>query len=90
MNMRQCKPTSTPIGVNDKLQDDAGEACSDAGIFRSLIGRLLYVTHTRPDICFTINYLSRFMNQPHKNHFTAAKSVVRYIAGTKELGLWYS
>lgn len=90
MNMTHCKPTSTPMGVNDKLQDDAGELCSDPGNFRSLIGKLIYVTHTRPDICFAVNYLSRFMNQPCKNHFTAAKRVARYLAGTRELGLWYS
>lgn len=90
MNMAKCKPSMTPMGVNEKLQDDGSEDCSDPGMFRSLIGRLLYITHTRPNVCFAVNYLSRFMNQPRKSHFIATKRVVRYLAGSRELGLWYS
>ncbi|XP_039128913.1 uncharacterized mitochondrial protein AtMg00810-like [Dioscorea cayenensis subsp. rotundata] len=90
MNMKLCKPVSTPLAVNEKLEEGDSDKFSDPGTYRSLIGKLLYVTHTRPDIVFPVNYLSRFMNQPSKIQFIVAKRVVRYLAGTKTLGLWYS
>lgn len=90
MNMKHCKPVSTPLAVNEKLEDNDTDKFTDPGIFRSLIGKLIYITHTRPDISFSVNLLSRFMNQPSKLQFSAAKCVVRYLTGTKQLGLWYS
>ncbi|XP_039133273.1 secreted RxLR effector protein 161-like [Dioscorea cayenensis subsp. rotundata] len=59
-------------------------------MYRSLVGKLLYLTHSRLDICFSVSYLSRFLNSPSNVHFTIAKRVVRYIAGTRNYGLWYS
>lgn len=90
MNMKLCKHIMSPMAVNEKLQDDASETCSDPRLCRSLIGKLLYVTRSWPDICFAVNFLSQFMNQPSKNYFTATKRVVRYLVGTRELGLWYT
>ncbi|XP_039115486.1 uncharacterized protein LOC120250711 [Dioscorea cayenensis subsp. rotundata] len=85
-----CNPVSTPLAVNEKLEEGDSDKFSDPGTYRSLIRKLLYVTHTRPDIIFPVNYLSRFMNQPSKIQFIATKQVVRYLTGTKKLGLWYS
>lgn len=72
MNMKLCKHVKALMGVNEKLQDDGSEACSDPGMFRSLIGKLLYVTYSQPNICLPVNFLSRFMNKPNKNQFTIA------------------
>ncbi|XP_073300640.1 secreted RxLR effector protein 161-like [Primulina huaijiensis] len=58
-------------------------------IYRSLVGSHIYVTHTRPDISFAIGVVSRFMHDPSKVHFTAAKRILRYLLGTKKLGLHY-
>lgn len=90
LNMRYYKPAVTPMGVNDKPQENSDDLFVDQRMYRSLIGKLLYLTHTRPDICFSVSYLSRVLNQPSNAHFSAAKRVVRYLAGTRDYGLWFS
>ncbi|KAJ0868636.1 putative RNA-directed DNA polymerase [Helianthus annuus] len=85
--MDHCKVVSTPI--NDKLQaDDGGEAADEYG-FRSLVGGLIYLTHSRPDIAYAVGIISRYMQRPSVYHMGAAKRVLRYVAGTINLGLWY-
>ena len=56
--------------------------------YKSLIGRLIYLTHTRPDITFSVGVVSRFMHSPSKHHLRAVKKILRYIAGTT--GILYS
>lgn len=85
-----CKPAATPTNVGEKLQLNDGAEMDDAITFRSLVGGLIYLTHTRPDIAFSVGVISRFMQQPSKVHFGAAKRVLRYIAGTMDYGIWYS
>ncbi|XP_022157811.1 uncharacterized protein LOC111024427 [Momordica charantia] len=63
---------------------------TDATKLRSLIGGLIYLTHTRPDIAFSVGVIFRFMQHPSNNHFGAAKRVLRYIAGKMKYGIWYS
>jgi len=55
-----------------------------------LVGGLIYLTHTRPDIAYHVGVISRFMQQPSKVHYGAAKRVLQYIAGTLDFGIWYS
>ena len=85
--MENCKPVSTPMTVGLKLSKDDGAAQTDGKVYRSLIGSLLYLTATRPDIVFTVNYLSRFMQSPSQIHFVAAKRVLRYLKGTLDFGM---
>lgn len=80
---------STPKGVNDRLKNDEAEEFANPRIYRSLAGKLIYLTYTQPDICYVVNYLLRYMNYPSKDHFSAAKRVVRYLAGIVEYGLWF-
>ncbi|XP_058008512.1 uncharacterized mitochondrial protein AtMg00810-like [Hevea brasiliensis] len=61
----------------------------DARSFRSLVGGLIYLTSTRPDISFTVGVISKFMHCPSKHHFGVAKRVLRYIVGTVDFGIWY-
>lgn len=61
----------------------------DNNMYRSLIGSLLYLTASRPDILYVVNLLSRFMHSPRETHFTAAKRVLRYIKGTSTLGIFF-
>ncbi|XP_019055103.1 PREDICTED: uncharacterized protein LOC109115474 [Nelumbo nucifera] len=89
-NMLNCKVKTTPMNVNEKLQLEDGTEPADARYVRSLVGGLIYLTHTRPDIDFSVGVLSRFMHSPSKHNLGAAKRVLRYIAGTLEFGLWYS
>lgn len=61
----------------------------DESLYRSLIGCLLYLTATRPDLMYATSLLSRFMTNPSENHFRAAKRVLRYIKGDPGLGVWF-
>ena len=61
----------------------------DCTIYRQLIGSLLYLTHSRPDICYAMNYVSRYMQQPHDLHWKAAKRILQYIQGTRTYDIHY-
>ncbi|XP_039135523.1 uncharacterized mitochondrial protein AtMg00810-like [Dioscorea cayenensis subsp. rotundata] len=89
LNMKQYRHADTPMGINEKFLDEDEAKFIDAKVYRSLIGKLLYVVHTRPDICYAVNFLSRFMSRPNVKHLCAAKRVVKYLAGTLKLGLFY-
>jgi hypothetical protein len=58
-------------------------------IYRQLIGCLMYLTNTRPDICFVVNTLSQYMVDPRKEHWIAAEHILKYLKGTIEYGLQY-
>ena len=58
-------------------------------MYRQLIGSLMYLTNTRPDICFAVNALSQFMCEPRQIHWIAAKHVLRYLRGTVGYSLRY-
>lgn len=88
-NMHQCKPVPTPMNSSLKLQTQDWSGKTDAGTYRSLIGRLIYLTHSRPDISFSVGVLSRFMNSPTKYHMGAAKRILRYLGGTTSYGILY-
>jgi hypothetical protein len=72
-----------------KLSKFEGGEMVDNTIYRQLIGSLIYLTNTRPDLSYAVSILSRFMQQPRDNHWNAAKRVLRYIQGTKDFGLLY-
>ena len=76
--------------TNEKLQVEDGTEAVNPSLYRSIIGGLNYLTHTRPDIMYSVNVLSRFMHKPTRLHLGAAKRVLRYVAGTVDFGLWYS
>lgn len=86
----ECKVAPTPMNMNEKLQVEDGTGKEDGSFYRSLVGGLIYLTHTRPDIAFSVGVVSRFMHSPTKHHFGAAKRIMRYVAGTVEYGIWYS
>lgn len=88
--MHNCKVATTPMNTNEKLQLEDGTEPTHPSYYRSLIGGLNYLTHTRPDIMYSVSVLSRYMHSPTMQHLGAAKRVLRYIAGTSEFGLWYS
>ena len=89
-NMHNCKAVGTPMITNEKLQVEDGTEAVNPSLYRSIIGGLNYLTHTRPDIMYSVNVLSRFMHKPTRLHLGAAKRVLRYVAGTIDFGLWYS
>lgn len=88
--MTECNPLSTPMEQNLKLTSIEGKEFEDATKYRQLVGSLIYLTTTRPDISFTIGILSRFMQKPCEGHWSAAKRVLRYLKGTQDLGIKYT
>jgi Reverse transcriptase (RNA-dependent DNA polymerase)/gag-polypeptide of LTR copia-type/Integrase core domain/GAG-pre-integrase domain/Domain of unknown function (DUF4219)/Zinc knuckle len=89
-NLGNCNAVSTPMNAKEKLIKEDGSPLADAAKYRSLVGGLIYLTHTRPDISFPVGVVSRFMHNPTRHHMGAAKRILRYIAGTVEFGLWYA
>lgn len=89
-SLLNCKPAVTPMNMNEKLQLEDGTEEANAKNFRSLVGGLIYLTHTRPEIAFAVGVISRFMQNPTKHHLGAAKRILRYVAGTANYGIWYT
>ena len=84
------RPTQFPMEQNLKLTTTDGELLNDATKYRRLVGRLIYLTVTRPDIVYSVQTLSQFMHEPRKPHWDAALRVLRYIKGTPGQGLLFS
>ncbi|PNX92176.1 putative copia-type protein [Trifolium pratense] len=83
------KPAPTPLDPSIKLHQDTSAAYEDIGGYRRLVGKLLYLTTTRPDIAFAVQQLSQFLSSPTITHYDTACRVVRYLKGTPGRGLFY-
>ena len=81
------KPCPFPIEENYKLALAAGPPLTDARRYRPLVGRLIYLTITRPDLCYAVHILSQFMQNPRDEHMHAASRVLRYVKGTPDCGI---
>lgn len=94
------KPVSTPMDFNQRLtshefDEVTGSSSTDPLLedvesYQRLVGRLLYLTMTRPDIAYIIQVLSQFMHKPKQSHMTAALRVIKYIKNAPGLGLFMS
>lgn len=82
-----CKPSGFPIDQNHQLAKADGELLADLGTYRRLVGRLIYLAATRPDLTYAIHVLAQFMNAPREEHWLAALKVVRYLKGTLGQGI---
>ncbi|XP_058222244.1 uncharacterized mitochondrial protein AtMg00810-like [Rhododendron vialii] len=85
-----CCPASSPMEQHLKLSTDFGDPISDPSSYRWLIGRLIYLTISRPDITFAVNLLNQFMHTPWVPHFDAAIRILRYLKGSVSHGLLFS
>jgi hypothetical protein len=84
------KPVKFPMEQNLKLSKDEGDLFSDSTSYRRLVGRHLYLTITRPNLAFSIQILSQFMDKPRQPHLEAAHRVLRYIKQALTQGLIFS
>ncbi|WVZ59946.1 hypothetical protein U9M48_010027 [Paspalum notatum var. saurae] len=87
--LTDCNPALTPMEERLKLSRDSTAEEVDATQYRRLVGSLRYLVHTRPDLAFSVVYVSRFMQRPTTEHQQAVKRIIRYVAGTLDHGLYY-
>ncbi|GJT14826.1 hypothetical protein Tco_0873532 [Tanacetum coccineum] len=80
---------NTPMSSDTKLMKDEECKSVDSTKYRGMIGSLLYLTTSRPDIMFSVCLCARFQEAPKTSHLEAVKRIFRYIKGTTHLGLWY-
>lgn len=66
---------------NIKLRKDKGELFHDPALYRKLVGKLIYVTDTRPDLSYSVNLLSHFMDTPWVPHYDAVVKILKYVKG---------
>ncbi|KAK8954463.1 hypothetical protein KSP39_PZI002722 [Platanthera zijinensis] len=84
-----CRPARTPMDTNHRLHAESGDPLPDPSQYQRLVGRLIYLTNTRPDISFSVGVLSQFMHSPTTAHLEAARRVLRYLKHAPGLGLFY-
>ena len=89
-NLLGCKPASIPMDPSVKLSTEDGALLENPEVYRRLIGKLLYLTFTRPDITFAIHRLCQFAALPLAPHLHTAYKVLHYLKGTVGQGLFYS
>ena len=87
--MHGCKPVDTPLPGGCRKEDATSAEVVDATVYRQLVGSLIYLVNTRPDICYAVNQISQAMVKPTKLFWKAGKHVLRYLRGTSGYGLWY-
>ena len=85
--MIDSKAMATPMASNLKLLSDTSSESVDATMYRQMIGSLMYLMNTRPDIFFVVNTLSQFLTDLIHVHLIAAKHILRYLRGTIDYGL---
>eukprot|EP00253_Pinus_taeda_P003559 PITA_03559 len=80
-HMEDCKPAPSPFQSGVKLSVSCTYPEVDATLYRQLVGKLLYLTHTRPDLSFVVGLVARFMQNHRESHWKAAKRILRYVRG---------
>ncbi|KAL8110234.1 hypothetical protein AgCh_026086 [Apium graveolens] len=88
--MMGCNPTKYPMDPKEQIDKDEGGKAVDVTQYKSTIGGLRYLVHTRLDIAYAVGIASRYMEKPTMVHQNAVKRILRYVQGTLHFGLVYS
>ena len=88
-NLTDNKVCSTPMKLNLKLQRDDDTLISDPTLYQRLVGSLIYLTITRPDISFVVQVVSQFVSQPRHHHLSALHQIICYLKGTSDRGIFF-
>ena len=87
--MEESNSIHSPIVTGFKLFKNENGVNVDATFFKQMVGSLMYLTSTRPDLMFVVSLISRYMGQPTKLHLQTAKRVLRYLRGITNLRIFY-
>ena len=90
MGLLECKPADTPIVQNHKLGECTDQAPIDKERYQRLVGKLIYLSHTRPNIAYAVNVMSQFMHCPNEEHMYAVIRILRYLKSSLKKGLMFS
>ena len=77
--MLDCKPTETPIEMNHRLGILPNQTPTNKGRYQLLVGRLIYLSQTRPDIAYAVSVVSQFMHSPSEEHIDVVYRILRYF-----------
>ncbi|KAJ9565578.1 hypothetical protein OSB04_001544 [Centaurea solstitialis] len=87
--LQSCNSVRNPIVPESKLvKEDGGNRC-DRLLYKQMVGCLMYLGASRPDLAYVLSIISRFMECPYESHMMAVQRVFRYIKGTTDYGVWY-
>jgi len=84
-----CKSASTPLEPNWKNREGKEEHPMDKGMYQRLVGKLIYLSHTRPDITYVVGIVSQFMHSLTGMHLEATYHILKYLKGTPGKGLLF-
>lgn len=84
-----CKPSNLPMDPNLKLNLHDGDLLPDPSVYKRLIGRLIYLTISRPDISFSVNRLSQYMKEPRVPHLNVVHHLLQYLKSTPGQSLFF-
>ena len=87
-NMGQCNSVQNPMVPGFKLTRDEGVRV-DGTFYKQIVGSLMYLTATQPDLMFVLSLISKYMERPTESHLMAAKRILRYVKGTSSFGMFY-
>ncbi|GJU15384.1 retrovirus-related pol polyprotein from transposon TNT 1-94 [Tanacetum coccineum] len=88
--MDSCDPVDIPMVEKSKLDEDTQGKAVDPTHYRSMVGTLMYLTSSRPDLVYAVCMCARYQARPTEKHLHAVKTIFRYLRGTVNQGLWYS
>ena len=87
--MMASKPVATPIKQNHRLSEELGKKKVDRQMYQRLVGRLIYLAHTRPDMTYSMSVISQFMHDPREIHLQAAYRVLHYLKAHPGKGILF-
>ena len=87
--MEEAKTMKTPMSSSIKLDKDEKGKSIDSTMYRGIIGYLLYLTASRPDIMYNVCLCARFQSYPKESHLSVIKIILKYLKWAMDIGLWY-
>lgn len=87
--LHNSRPAKTPLPEGLTLSAETNTQAIDPTTYCQLVGKLIYLTNTRPNLSFAVGLVSRFMSQPQQAHWDAAIHILKYISGTMDLGIFF-
>ena len=84
-----CRPVEIQMDPNTKPKAQTEGTTVDRGMYQCLVGKLIYLTHTRPNISFVVSIVSQFQNNPMEEHLNVVYRILRYLKGSPGKGLMF-